>query len=221
MKKSIKPKNSEQEKCFNDINTCPICNHAISPKYLCSYLHMNDSKLSVYCECPSCGKPFIALFSHSFLDNNSHYFGTQDYLAPTTPKLISFDKSIENLSNSFVQIFNEANSAETYHLNNISGIGYRKALEFLIKDYCVYKYPDKEKTIKSSFLSKVITDYIDSSKIRNLAKASTWLGNDETHYVRKFEDKDINDLKKFISATVAFITYDLVSDEAESLISSK
>ena len=32
--------------------------------------------------------------------------------------------------------------------------------------------------------------------------------------------KEINDLKRFIDATVAFITYELISDEAEELVNS-
>ena len=40
------------------------------------------------------------------------------------------------------------------------------------------------------------------------------------NYIKKFEDKDINDLKRFIDATVAFITYELISDEAEQLVNS-
>ena len=100
-------------------------------------------------------------------------------------------------------------------------MGYRKALEFLIKDYCIYRHNNDEQKIKSMFLSQVIEKYVDSDKIKNLSKVSAWLGNDETHYVKKFDDKDINDLKKFINATVYFISYDLVSDTADDLVSSK
>lgn len=37
-----------------------------------------------------------------------------------------------------------------------------------------------------------------------------WLGNDETHYVRRWEEKDLSDLKRLISMTVSWI--DLVMD---------
>ena len=45
-------------------------------------------------------------------------------------------------------------------------------------------------------------------------------GNDETHYVRKWEGKDINDLKKLISMTIAWIeieqlTVDLAKEMPE------
>ena len=106
------------------------------------------------------------------------------------------------------------------NLNEIAGIGYRKALEFLIKDYCIDKNKEQEEKIKKEPLSQVITNYILSDKIKNFAKASIWIGNDETHYVRKYEDKDIKDLKRFISATVAYITYELIADSAQEFVNN-
>ena len=100
-------------------------------------------------------------------------------------------------------------------------MGYRKALEFLIKDYAIYRYPDKEDEIKPKLLGQVINDYIDSSRLKALSKASIWIGNDETHYIRKFEDKDISDLKRFITSMVSFITYELTSDTAEEMVNSQ
>lgn len=45
------------------------------------------------------------------------------------------------------------------NLNEIARIGYRKALEFLIKDYCIDKNKEEEK-IKKEPLSQVIINYI-------------------------------------------------------------
>lgn len=45
--------------------------------------------------------------------------------------------------------------------------------------------------------------------IKEMAKRAVWLGNDETHYVRKWEDKDIQDLKNLIDLTVYFISMTL------------
>ena len=115
---------------------------------------------------------------------------------------------------------NQSYASEIYELNQLSGMGYRKALEFLIKDYCISKHPDKEQEIKDTMLSPVIKAYISDVKIFNLATASTWLGNDETHYTRKHEDKDINDLKAFINTVVAYINYELIAEEAEQLVNS-
>lgn len=46
------------------------------------------------------------------------------------------------------------------------------------------------------------------------------LGNDETHYLKKYADKDVNDMKKFIQALAYFISSELAADEAHEFIYS-
>ncbi len=43
-------------------------------------------------------------------------------------------------------------------------------------------------------------------EIKGMAERAIWLGNDETHYVRRWADKDIKDLKNLIDLTVYFIS---------------
>ena len=62
------------------------------------------------------------------------------------------------------------------------GIGYRKALEFLVKDYLIQIQEEDSETIKRLELGKCINKMSDE-KIQILAKGATWLGNDETLYV--------------------------------------
>ena len=50
-----------------------------------------------------------------------------------------------------------------------------------------------------------------------MASRSAWLGNDQTHYVQRFEDKDINDMKNFIKASVYWISMELITEEALSI----
>lgn len=121
----------------------------------------------------------------------------------------------------FVKTYNQSSQAECFNLDEIAGIGYRKALEFLVKDYCVAKNPNDTDKILKEHLGDCINNYIVDERIKSLAKVSTWIGNDETHYVRKFEDKDIKDLKKFINTTVYFILYNLNVDEANNIINAQ
>ena len=44
-----------------------------------------------------------------------------------------------------------------------------------------------------------------SDKVKQVAARAVWLGNDETHYLRKWEGKDLQDLKKLIALTVHWI----------------
>src|SRR5699024_8665402 len=108
---------------------------------------------------------------------------------------------IREISNGFYEIYMQSATAEEYGLDEISGMGYRKALEFLMKDFAILNNPEDEEVIKNSFLSNVIKDYYnDSSEIQNLATASSWIGNDETHYERRNDDKSIKDLKNYLQA---------------------
>ena len=63
------------------------------------------------------------------------------------------------------------------------------------------------------FLGKCIEDLIDETRIKSCAKRAAWLGNDETHYTRKWEEKDINDLKSLINMTVNWIDLVIESDK--------
>ena len=69
-------------------------------------------------------------------------------------------------------------------------------------------------------LSPCIQNYIDNQRIKNLATASAWIGNDETHYARKHEDYNVKDLLAFIDAIETFINADLSAFEAEKLINN-
>ena len=58
-------------------------------------------------------------------------------------------------------------------------------------------------------------------QIKNIAKASIWIGNDETHYFRKNPEYDIEDLKSFINTLIHFIEIDFAVNSANSLVNKK
>lgn len=106
-------------------------------------------------------------------------------------------------------------------LDEIAGLGYRKALEFLIKDFAIHEHPDEEESIKAKPLAKCIKSYITNENITTLAERSAWIGNDEAHYIRKQEDRDVSDMKAFIQAIVYFIGMILITEDAASMTSKK
>lgn len=102
-----------------------------------------------------------------------------------------------------------------------AGLGYRKALEFLIKDFAIHKQPDEEEAIKNKPLMQCIKNYISDDRIITLAERSAWIGNDEAHYIRKQEDRDVSDMKNFIQAIVYFIGMVLITEDAASMTPKK
>ena len=110
----------------------------------------------------------------------------------------------------------------------VAGPGYRKALEFLIKDYIISQFTEEDagkraahKTaVERQQLASCISEYIKSDQIKEISRRAAWLGNDETHYVRKWEGKVLQDLKKLISLTLHWIeaeklTADIIKDVPE------
>lgn len=119
---------------------------------------------------------------------------------------MGFSEAIEEISPSFVKIYNQAAKAEANGLDEVAGVGYRKALEFLVKDYLIGTYPDEEDEVRKKYLGDCIKEHLKDEALRNCAQLAAWLGNDETHYERRWIDKDIEDLKNLISLTAHSVT---------------
>jgi hypothetical protein len=145
-------------------------------------------------------------------------------------ELISHPESetISVISPDFCKIYEQADKAERHGLVLVAGPGYRKALEFLIKDYIISQFTEEDADKKAAHKTRVekqqlgpcIQEYIKSEQIKEISKRAAWLGNDETHYIRKWEGKDLEDLKKLISLTLHWIeieklTADVIKDMPE------
>jgi hypothetical protein len=139
--------------------------------------------------------------------NSPHFKGC----SPFKFKEEEFDEPIKRVSMNFVRIYNQAKEAEERGLKDICGIGYRKALEFLIKDYLIEINREKAEAIKKNHsLEQVINTYVTDHKIRFLTQRATWLGNDHAHYMKKWGDKEVEDLKNLIKASLHWISAEKV-----------
>jgi hypothetical protein len=57
-------------------------------------------------------------------------------------------------------------------------------------------------------------DVYRRSEIKQVSERATWLGNDETHYQRRWVDKDLSDLKVLIDLVLHWIKMEHLTDEA-------
>jgi hypothetical protein len=73
---------------------------------------------------------------------------------PWNPRKSEFPNNITEISPNFVDIYNQAIAAETHQLNQLVGIGLRKALEFLVKDFARTENSEKENEIICTPLGK-------------------------------------------------------------------
>ncbi len=187
-------------------NKCPFCHDKITPRQYNSYHGSYGLEIVYRCSSQECQKIFIGIYEK----DGNFYRLTNTSIGRFESR--EFSKNIENLSPNFVEIYNQALTSEYYKLEHISGIGYRKALEFLIKDYLISKFTDREVEIKEKFLGKCIKEDVENQNLKDIAERAAWLGNDETHCVRKWETKDVNDLKKLIDIAVHWIEMELLTE---------
>lgn len=215
---------------FESVNQCPRCKTSLIPTEVYAAIYIpkvpkprkDHPCATILNYCPKCQNCFITTY-------NTHNIGigrggiqlfetvNEGNSEPIFFCGSTFSDYIKNLSPKFIEIYNQSENAEAINLNQIAGMGYRKALEFLIKDYAIHTNPNEKNKIESMLLSNCINTYIDKPKIKTLAERSAWLGNDETHYVKKHTDRDISDLKKIIKACVGYIDSELAVEDANTI----
>lgn len=149
MKKRIMVNNLStrgQEEAYVELaSICPFCNHAISPKVLYAslieYELEKKNKVFILNFCSNCDNEFLSAhaFDYDFGDNGYEYTAC----APKPFSKYPFSENIQTLSPQFVVTYSESLHAENLELESICGMGYRKSLEFLVKDYAISKNPDE------------------------------------------------------------------------------
>jgi len=60
--------------------------------------------------------------------------------------------------------------------------------------------------VTGSMRNRLRQEGIEAARVKQMARRAAWLGNDETHYSRKWEDKDLHDLKKVLELTTDWIS---------------
>lgn len=135
-----------------------------------------------------------------------------------------FSDSIPKVSKDFIDIYNQSKEAEKMGLDKIAGMGYRKATEFLVTDYLKWLELDDVKTEwlespKTSLSAKIAK--IPDKRTRDISKAISYLGNDQTHYTPRHPEYDIQSIKSFISILAIDIDREIAYREVEKLVEKK
>lgn len=201
---------------YNEVSTCPLCHVAVVPTAIFGcYEPQDDPVVYILFRCPHCQNVFLAKY---IAVDTGRYLYTKSLttLSPMNIQNCTFPSAIQDMSPMFVVTFNQSAAAEAQELTEIAGCGYRKSVEYLVKDYLCHKFPDQTESIKSEFLGKAIQRITDQ-RVKTLAERATWIGNDETHYIKKHEALDIDAMKRFIDAMLHYMEAELAFEEALSI----
>ena len=189
-------------------DACPICHHHSEIEVVkAEHIDGGTGVQAIYrCAYAQCRQFFFCYYgprpNHQILA-----------VRPVKPHASSFSEAVRTISPTFVQIFNEAAEAAQNGLTNVAGPGYRKSFEFLIKDYAKTLAPTKSAEIETKFSGVVVNEYIPDARIQAVAKRCLWLGNDETHYLKKWTAHDMDDLVALIKLVAHWIDIEQLSKQ--------
>lgn len=109
---------------------CPVCGKGI--QYNCDQDVDYGDLLVQVCRCPLCSEVFVLVYE---VNNDGDYISKAKY--PPKNFIKEVPESIKDISSRFLTVYDQSERAYNNGLFEICGVGYRKALEILIKDYLI------------------------------------------------------------------------------------
>ena len=193
---------------YKNPNICPHC-HIVNTPHSQWQIETKDTDntptliTAWTCSNESCTKIFVASYKADGQGLKFERFLNGLPKGPEWPKPINDLKSgnpktvgqVEQTR--FIKTYLQSLVAENNGLDELAGMGFRKSIEYLVKDWAIQNKPEDKEKIESSWLGAVIKDYY-SGDLKEILERATWLGNDQAHYNRLFEEFDIDVLKELI-----------------------
>lgn len=193
-------------------NACTYCDKGIDPIIVNKFVYpfYDLWNIVITYKCPCCEQIFFAKYQINpmglGIDTGSLYPFEIIGGHKTSQE---FDDCLKDVSQDFIDSFNDAYIAEQSGCTSIVGIAYRRAFEFLIKDYAIKYNSNNANDIKTMNLSECIKKYAPTDDMKELLLRASWIGNDFAHYESKHENVDISDLKQLILLSVDSIIADV------------
>ncbi len=147
--------------CVIKPDVCPYCDKGINPIIINKfpYRFYDQCNIILTLKCPCCEQVFFAKYQ---LDPATlDYDYTQYDLHPFEvigghKRRMDFSQEITELSPEFIDNYNDAFVAKQAGCTHIVGIAYRRAFEFLVKDYAIKYHPSETEAIKKMNLSNCV-----------------------------------------------------------------
>lgn len=173
---------------------CPNCNCSLQPTIQDNYsLKFDKDRLLIISFIGNCcNVPFYATYRYS--NYKATLLDVYPHLKPAT-----LPNTIKELSPRFTNLYEQSYTAEQNGHIELAGSGYRNSIEILIKDFAIIKLKADKDTVCKMSLYEVIGEYLKEVNIEtSAADVIRVLGNDYTHYQRKYDDIDFIVVKKYL-----------------------
>lgn len=147
-------------------------------------------------KCTRCNKQFIAVY---IKENHCYTLNTIIPIAEND----EVHEGLKEVSPEFERIHQQAYRAELRGDIDLAAIGYRTALEVLVKDFAIKVLGEKEEEVARKKLAQAIEDYSGSIELLSTSDVVRMLSNDYTHYLKKYENISFETLKHYYNVTIA------------------
>lgn len=191
---------------FDFPDTCPHCGRSYGGSVISKTnisFKENTQIFIVVHHCPAtpCNKRFFTTHLFNTSDKTTQYISTY----PTHSQK-EFDKLLADISPKFVELYNVAYALYQENKFDVAGAVYRMSLEFLMKDYLISFLKEPEEEVVKCNLGTTITKYFKNvADMYTAAEVVRELGNDNSHYRKKYDDVSINELVVYLDIFINHI----------------
>lgn len=201
-----------------------------SPEFFSNELSQNWHTIEIPALCPNCGVGFgpTSVCRNKFSEEGEYFYffthkcnicfkycltlqivsNDRTRLIAAYPKtqLRQFDQLLRDLSPEFIDMYQASLSSEQNGYANLAGIGYRSAMELLIKDYALDFELSSKEDISRLNLNRAIDKFFGNDKNAMIpADVVRTFGNNFAHWDKSEKYADLETLKAYLDLVVQFI----------------
>lgn len=188
---------------YDKPRVCPYCGigiDAVPVKAEHFPYDTNNDAVVVVMRCTDCDKKFIVVYVKGRY--NQYDFKT---IIPISER-DDMPEVLERVSKRFVEIHKQAFHSESVGDTIVAAIGYRTALEILIKDFAINILEKDETEVRKFSLADSIEKYMPA-EYKNAADVVRIIGNDYTHYINRHNDVDFDTFKKYYVGVMNYVSF--------------
>ncbi len=174
---------------------CPYCGTGTDATITGKSNFILDGKVLIAstCRCTACSKTFFFACA-----SDGEGYAPNVCLYPDITFTPYKNDIFSSVSERFITMYNQALQSEFVGNIELAAIGYRSSLEILIKDFATKELNKPFEEVAKKSLCNAIGEYLNQPDLVSTADVIRILGNDYTHYQRKYPEHDFELLKGYM-----------------------
>ena len=185
---------------------CPRCHVSFVPHFVAATTRAGNARqICFQCTSEDCR----ALFLATYIEDGRNFCLSE--CEPTRAKRRTLSDEILRLSPAFAETYEQSLAAEDGHLDQLSHLGLRRALQFLIRDFCKLCHPDETSRIDGMTVAECIELYVPDPNVKLCAARVTCLNGREDFRNMEWGEREAGQLKNLLRVAVNFIESAIVA----------